>query len=69
MEKNGNKRESGCASNCETCEFFDYDEDYEANVCSMKLDEDDMLRFLHRDTAACPYYRYYDEYRSVRRQN
>lgn len=56
------------ASNCETCEFYDYDEDYEEYVCSMKLDEDEMLRFLRKDTAACPYYRYYDEYRSVRRQ-
>lgn len=68
MEKAENKWGHIHASNCETCEFYDYDEDYDANVCSMKLDEDDMLRFLRRDTAACPYYRYYDEYRSVRRQ-
>lgn len=56
-------------SKCEDCEFYDYDDDLEAYVCSMNLDEDEMLRFLQGDVSACPYYRYYDEYKTVRSQN
>ena len=55
-------------SNCDTCEFYDYDEEYEENVCIMKLDEDEMVRFLSGNTSYCPYYRYYDEYKSVQKQ-
>ncbi|MBE6557033.1 MAG: hypothetical protein E7664_04750 [Ruminococcaceae bacterium] len=56
-------------SNCETCVYFDYDEDAEADVCTANLDEDDMVRFLGGSTFYCPFYRFYDEYKSVRRQN
>lgn len=55
-------------SNCETCEFYDYDEYYEEYSCTMKLDEDEMIRFLSGRTASCPYYRFYDEYKSVHKQ-
>lgn len=56
------------ASNCESCEFYDYDEEYGENVCIMKLDEDEMVNFLSGNTNYCPYYRYYDEYKSVQKQ-
>lgn len=56
------------ASNCESCEFYDYDEYYEEYTCKMRLDEDEMMRFLQKETASCPYYRYYDEYKSVHKQ-
>ncbi|MBQ9802838.1 MAG: hypothetical protein IJW51_07210 [Clostridia bacterium] len=55
-------------SNCESCEFYDYDEYYEEYTCKMRLDEDEMIRFLKGDNAACPYYRFYDEYKSVHKQ-
>ena len=55
-------------SNCETCVYYDYDEDAEANVCRANLDQDDMGRFLGHSTQSCPYYRYYHEYKSVNRQ-
>lgn len=55
-------------SNCDTCEFYDYDEEYGENVCIMKLDEDEMVNFLMGNTNYCPYYRYYDEYKSVQKQ-
>ena len=55
-------------SNCESCEFYDYDEEYEEYVCMMRLDEDEMIRFLSGNTSSCPYYRFYDEYKSVQRQ-
>ena len=61
--------EKKTAANCESCVFFDYDEDVEANVCTMNLDEDEMVRFLSGRTKSCPYYRFYDEYKSVQKQN
>ena len=54
--------------NCETCEFYDYDEELDAYVCDVNLDQDEMMDFLGRNTATCPYYRYYDEYKSVHKQ-
>ena len=56
------------ATNCESCEFYDYDEYTDEYACTMKLDEDDMVRYLSGRTAACPYYRFYDEYKSVHKQ-
>ena len=54
---------------CESCEFYDYDEEWDEYVCMISLDEDEMIDFLGRNTGRCPYYRYYDEYKSVRKQN
>ena len=65
VNKQPNKK---VASNCETCEFYDYDEELDAYVCDMRLDEDEMVNFLRKNTAYCPYYRYYDEYKSVHKQ-
>lgn len=56
-------------SSCESCEFFDYDEEYGENVCTVSLDEDEMLDYLSGNTRSCPYYRFYDEYKSVQKQN
>lgn len=56
------------ATNCESCEFYDYDEELDAYVCDMRLDEDEMVNFLGKNTKSCPYYRYYDEYKSVHKQ-
>ena len=54
--------------NCESCEFYDYDEELDAYVCDVNLDQDEMMDFLGRNTQSCPYYRYYDEYKSVHTQ-
>lgn len=56
------------AVNCETCVFYDYDEDYDCYSCQMNLDQDEMGLFLSGQTRACPYYRFYDEYKSVQKQ-
>ena len=53
---------------CETCEFYDYDEYEDAYVCNQRLDQDEMVDFLSRNTRACPYYCFYDEYKSVHKQ-
>lgn len=55
-------------SNCESCVFYDYDEDFDCYVCQMNLDEDEMVRFLSGHHSSCPYYRFYDEYKSVQKQ-
>ena len=56
-------------SNCEDCVHYDYNEETEAYECNQDLDEDELVRFLKGDNANCPYYRYYDEYKFVRKQN
>jgi hypothetical protein len=62
-------KNKGAACTCESCEFYDYDEEWDEYVCSISLDEDEMIDFLGRNTNRCPYYRYYDEYKSVQKQN
>ena len=54
--------------NCESCEFYQYDEYLDSYTCSLSLDEDEMGDFLGLNTKGCPYYRYYDEYKSVNKQ-
>lgn len=56
------------AGNCESCEFYDYDEYLDAYVCNVNLDQDEMLDFVRGNTRGCPYYRFYDEYKSVHKQ-
>lgn len=56
-------------SNCESCEHYDYDEEWDEYVCKIDLDEDEMTRFLSGNCRSCPYYKFYDEYKSVQKQN
>ncbi len=67
------KKESGRrdkpVSRCEDCVYYDYDEAYGENVCRAGLDEDESVDFLIGRTGECPYYRFYDEYKSVQKQN
>ena len=56
-------------SNCETCMYFGYDEEFEEYFCEVNLDEDEMEKFLTDSfQGGCPYYRLEDEYRTVRKQ-
>ncbi|MGI6270299.1 MAG: DUF6472 family protein [Candidatus Howiella sp.] len=56
-------------SNCEHCNNYIYDDEYDCYVCDMNLDEDEMVRFLTGDYYDCPYYASDDEYEIVRKQN
>ncbi len=56
-------------SKCESCEYYDYDEWTETYQCTMSLDEDEYARFLSSHTSECPYFKFYDEYKSVQKQN
>lgn len=53
---------------CDTCEYYMYDEDSDSYYCSLSLDEDEMSRFLSGMSRGCTYYKFFDEYTSVRRQ-
>ena len=54
--------------NCELCQFYDWDETGEEQVCTADLDEDDYARFLESGTRDCPFFRFQDDYRTARRQ-
>ena len=56
-------------ADCENCQYYDYDEEYDCYMCSMDLDEDEYLRVMEHGAPVCPFYRYYDEYTMVPKQN
>ena len=56
------------ASSCESCAYYDYDEYTDSYSCQVNLDEDEMQGFLSGSVRGCPYYKFYDEYKSVQRQ-
>lgn len=56
-------------SNCDTCSFFRYDDDYEEYVCMAGgMDEDDYSRLMSGIARECPYYNYDNEYAVVKKQ-
>ena len=57
------------APDCESCTFYDYDEYTDEYYCRVNLDEDDVVRLSTSPRTVCPFFRQYDEYKSVRKQN
>ena len=55
-------------NNCEECENYIFDEELEEYSCEVELDEDDYGRLTQDRHAVCPYFRFRDEYRVVRKQ-
>ena len=53
---------------CETCWYFDYDEEYDEYYCMMDLDEDELYRIYTSKSGRCPFYRQGDDYTLARRQ-
>ena len=56
-------------TNCDSCENFVFDAEIGCEVCMVELDEDEYLKYMASSFDECPYYRQYDEYKMVRRQN
>ena len=56
---------------CETCEFYDWDEDYEEYVCRQHMDQDEAYAYhsMRSSQRGCPFYRYHNEYKTVQKQN
>lgn len=63
------KKKKSVAVSCEDCVYYDYDEYTDDYSCQMSLDEDEAVRFMQKDTRSCPFYRFHDEYLTVRKQN
>ncbi len=57
------------STNCEECMHYDMNDESGAYECNADLDEDELIRFLKGDNGSCPYFRFYDEYKFVRKQN
>ncbi len=55
-------------SQCDTCWYFDYDEEQDEYFCMMDLDEDEVYRFFSTPNGRCSYYRQGDDYTLARRQ-
>ena len=55
-------------SQCDTCAYNEYDEEYEEYFCSVNLDEEEYFRMMSSHKSECPYYRNGDEYAVVRHQ-
>ncbi len=53
---------------CESCAYYEFDDEMGQYVCVMNLDEDEMQRFLSQKTQNCGYYKFYDEYAIARKQ-
>ena len=62
---------------CEHCVFWIYDEEADEDFCEYDFDEDELEGFRRGSapyagtsaTPVCPYFRLYDEYGTVRKQN
>lgn len=54
---------------CESCWYYDYDEEFEEYYCMMDLDEDEVYRFFAAPNGRCPYYRQGDDYTLARKQS
>ncbi len=54
---------------CETCVFYDYDEEYDCYECQVNMDQDELSSLMYGSRRSCPFYRFYDEYKSVQKQN
>lgn len=57
------------ATNCEECVHYDLGDESGAYECTAELDEDELIRFMKGDSGGCPYFRFYDEYKFVQKQN
>lgn len=49
--------------------YYEYDEDSETYSCAVNLDEDEAERFMGGQNDHCAYFRFYDEYKMVKKQN
>lgn len=55
-------------SGCDFCEYYLFDEEEETYYCNVSLDEDEMERFL-KSSGSCPFFKLYNEYKMVEKQN
>ncbi len=56
------------STQCESCWYYDYDEEYDEYFCMMDLDEDEVYHIFSAPAQRCPFYRAGDDYTLARRQ-
>lgn len=56
-------------TNCDSCVYCVYDDEYNYYECTINLDQDEMEKFITNTYYSCPYFRFYDEYKTVKKQN
>ena len=54
---------------CETCVYYDVIDEAGTLGCTVDIDEDDAYRERADFRDTCHYYKFYDEYKSVQKQN
>ena len=54
---------------CESCAHYDVIYEDGTMGCTIDIDEDDCYREREGKSRGCPYYKFYDEYKLVRKQN
>ena len=65
-EKNLKKKKK---TNCECCLHYEDDDECDAYICTLDLDEDEMESFVNCTNRECPYFDFFDEYKLVQKQN
>ena len=53
---------------CESCSYYEYDEEYDEYYCGVDLDEDEMAHFIMGKVRRCPYYAFNAVYQLARKQ-
>ena len=56
------------STECDSCWYYDYDEEYEEYYCMMDLDEDEVYRIMTSRNRHRPHYRPGADYTLARRQ-
>ena len=59
------------SADCEHCAYYAYDEECGEYVCdaAFVIDEDEAARMHMQEKQQCPFFRFYDEYKLVQKQN
>ena len=65
-KKKQERKKKQIKSNCEMCEYYLYDDEYDYYYCDM--DQDEMYDFITGNIGDCHYFRYRNEYRYVNKQ-
>lgn len=56
------------STQCETCWYYDYDEEYDEYYCMMDMDEDEYGHTALSPSSQCIHYREGNDYTLARRQ-
>ena len=54
---------------CEYCAHYLYDDEYDEYYCDVSLDEDEMEAYMRGNSVSCGFFKFYDEYKMVEKQN